>query len=279
MPVDRDIRLWCRSVGDERDPALVIPCCGNEADYARLETEGRRVVYYDVRNRGRSDPVPDLARLGFDAEVTDLAMVFDALGLERASILAPNYHAGVASWFAHSDGDRVERLVLASPIPLRSGVPPNVGAEPSDEVKDHLAQLELDGVPETDPERWCDEWRRAYIPLRMGVPAAFDRLASPCGMPNEQPRSVARTMVCVFAGLSKYDWTPQMRELRVPTLVAHGTADAYPLSAAEEWLETLPDAVLLVMHGVGQYPWVEAPDRFFVNVSSFLDGDELHLTD
>jgi len=164
VPVDRDIRLWCRSVGDTDAPTLVVPCCGNDADFSRLEVDGRRVVYYDVRNRGRSDPVPDLARLGFDAEVTDLAMVCDSLGLDRVSILGTAYHAGVAAWFAHSEGDRVERLVLAAPIPLRSGLPPNVGAEPADEQRDRLAQLELDGVPETEPERWCDEWRRVYIP-------------------------------------------------------------------------------------------------------------------
>jgi len=275
IPVDRDIRLWYRTVGEGGGTPLVVPCVGNSDDLVRLASPGRQVIYYDVRNRGRSDPVPDLARISFDSDVTDLAMVCDTLGLDRVAILGSGYHAGVAVRFALAEQDRVERLVLVSPIPPRSGILPEAGPEPSEDLRDRLAHLELDGIPESDPKRWCEEWRRAYVPLRMGVTVAFEQLASPCDMPNENPRSVARTMVCIFTGLASYDWIPQLRALTVPTLVVRGTVDAYPAAGAEEWSAALPDAVLMVLRGVGQYPWVEAPERFFHHVDRFLTGDPL----
>lgn len=270
--------MWCKVV-DRRDgeagETVVVPCCGNHADFAPIETEGRRVVYYDVRNRGRSDPVADLARLGFTEEIADLALVCDEVGLQRCSILGWSYLAGVAAQFAMARPTRVDRLVLAAGIPVRSGIPPSPIPEPPPHVLAHLDQLQAEGVPDDDPRRWCEEWRRAYVPMRMGVPAAFERLASPCSMPNEQPRRVARSMVCIFAGLAHYDWRSELRDLDVPTLVVHGTADADPVELAEEWLGALPDARLLVMPGAGQYPWVEAPDRFFDTVNRFLAGESV----
>lgn len=270
--VARSVRLWTRVTG-RGDRTVVVPCCGNAPDFAPLEVPGRRVVYYDARNRGRSDPVDDLALLGFEEEVSDLAMVCDELELERVSLLGWSYHAGVAARLALADRSRIDRLVLAAGIPLRSGVKAVAVPEPAPQVLARLDQLDADGLPESDPERWCEEWRRAYIPLRMGVPSAYERLVSPCGLDNEHPRRVARSMVCVFAGLTNYDWSRELRGLDAPTLVCHGTADVDPIELAEEWLDALPDVRLLVLDGVGQYPWVEAPERFFHTVNRFLDGE------
>ena len=43
---------------------LVAPGVGNEADFGPLARR-RTAVFFDVRNRGRSDPVPDDGKVGF----------------------------------------------------------------------------------------------------------------------------------------------------------------------------------------------------------------------
>src|SRR4051812_3524233 len=168
VTVARGVRLWTRTTGDLDDgrETVVVPCCGNHTDFAALEVPGRRVLYYDVRNRGRSDPVDDLALLGFDEEVADLEQVCEQLDLPPVSILGWSYHAGVAVRLGLRSRDRVERLVLASGIPLRSGVRPRPIPEPAPHVLAELDQLEAEGVPESDPERWCRAWRQAYVPMR-----------------------------------------------------------------------------------------------------------------
>jgi pimeloyl-ACP methyl ester carboxylesterase len=56
----------------------------------------------------------------------------------------------------------------------------------------------------------------------------------------------------------------------MPILVLHGTEDTIPMAAAEEWVETLPNARLHPLSGVGHFPWVEDPGAFFPAARAFL---------
>jgi proline iminopeptidase len=279
LTVAGGVRLWFRWAGaveaaSDR-PTLVVPCCGNADDLAGLVTTERRVLFYDVRNRGRSDSISDPRRLGFGAELDDLASVCDELELERVSLLGWSYHAGVVTRFALTNPERVDRIVLAAAIPLRSGVQPTTMREAAPHQLAWLDQLQAQGLPASDPARWCVEWRKIYVPLRMGDPSGFERLHSPCAMPNEHPAHMARAVVFVLAELGSYHWAPELRELRAPVLVVHGTADADPIELADEWVRAIPDARLLPLDGVGQLPWAEAPDRFYDVVNRFLAGESV----
>ncbi len=48
--------------------------------------------------------------------------------------------------------------------------------------------------------------------------------------------------------------------------------DEAGVAAGEAWVLGLPDARGVVLPGVGRFPWVEAPDRFFAEVNGFLDA-------
>jgi pimeloyl-ACP methyl ester carboxylesterase len=43
-------------------------------------------------------------------------------------------------------------------------------------------------------------------------------------------------------------------------------------AASQDWAATLQNARLLVMDGVGHFPWLDAPDRFFAATDQFLQG-------
>ena len=68
-----DIRGWQRITADRHAPAqrvstnastAVTTGVGNEADFEPLARR-RTVVFFDIRNRGRSDPVPTDGKVGF----------------------------------------------------------------------------------------------------------------------------------------------------------------------------------------------------------------------
>lgn len=268
----RGVALWWRTVG-EGPRTVVVPCCGNADDFSELCVPDRRVVFYDVRNRGRSATVRDPTRLGFEFEVDDLEAVCDHLAIDRCAVVGWSYHAGVAARFALRRPEVAERLVVAAAIPVRSGTTPSAAPPPAPHLTARLDQLRAEGLPDRDPVAWCEEWRRVYIPLQMADPEGFGRLASPCGLENERPDRVARSMVFVFADLRSYDWRPDLRNLTAPVLVVHGAEDREPVEAAEEWVDAVGDGRLLVMDGVGQYPWAEQPEQFFGTVNRFLAGE------
>jgi proline iminopeptidase len=63
-----------------------------------------------------------------------------------------------------------------------------------------------------------------------------------------------------------------MRTVRAPTLIIHGSEDPLLVEFAREWAATLPNSRILVLEGIGHFPYVEAPDRFFPAVDRFLTG-------
>jgi len=265
------ITVWYRAVGDGPD-VVIVPTAGNSADFDGLRAPGLTVLFYDVRGRGRSDPVT-VADAGFLEEASDLETIRRAFGIERFSAVGCSYHAGVVVTHALTRPGTVERMVLVSAIPLRASARPAPGREPEPHQVAHLDQLEAAGLRASDPAALCRAWREVYVPLLMGRPEAFVRLTPVCELPNEHPWAVARSLVHVFAQLATYDWRPALRDLDIPTLVVHGSEDHDPVEHAIEWVDALADARLLELGGIGQLPWVEDPDRFFGVVGRFLTGE------
>jgi proline iminopeptidase len=276
VPVARGVSLAYRVAGEGPD-VVIVPTAGNGADFRRLEgaSSDRCIIYYDVRSRGRSDTVTDATRLGFSVEVTDLEAIRQSFGVERFSVLGWSYHGGVAATYAIQHPERLHRMVLAATIPSHAGVQPAPAREPAPHQLAQLDQLEAAGLRASDPAAFCRAWREVYVPLMMSDPAAFERMAPVCELENEYPWNVARSLVHVFAQLNAYDWRPHLREVLVPTLVVHGEDDLDPVEEAQEWVAALPDARLLPLDGVGQFPWIEAPDAFFGAVNRFLAGESI----
>jgi proline iminopeptidase len=274
LPIPPGIRLWYRITG-HGPGTVVVPANGNADEIAALTVPGHRVLAYDVRGRGRSDAVLEAQQLGFSFEVSDLEAVRAAFAIERISVLAWSYRAGVAAVYAMQRPERVERLVLVASIPLRAGLQPGPARTPAPHQLAQLDQLEASGLREADPTAFCAAWRGVYVPLLMGDPTGFERMSPICGLVNEHPWNAARALVHVFAELGSYDWRPALRELDVPVLVVHGTEDQDPIERATEWVDSLRSGRLYVMDGVGQFPWVEQPDRFFPLVNRFLAGESV----
>jgi proline iminopeptidase len=62
----------------------------------------------------------------------------------------------------------------------------------------------------------------------------------------------------------------RLRRLDVPVLLVHGRADPRPLAAVEALARALPHAELVVLPGVGHFPYLEAPDLLGRVVRGFL---------
>jgi proline iminopeptidase len=251
---------------------LVVPGAAFDDDLHPL-AERHRVVFYDARNRGRSDPIDDAGRLGFYREVDDLERVREHLGLERVAVLGWSYNAGIAACYALTRTVRVSHLVLVAPIAPHSDFALDPSPPPAPHLLAHLDQLRADGLEARDPEAYCRAWRRVYVPVLMGDPRSFERLRSdPCACANEWPAHVTRALAHVFVDLGVYDWRDALRRLDTPTLVVHGARDQIPVSSAAAWADLMPAARLLTLPEVGHFPWAEAPDDFFGAVASFLAG-------
>ena len=72
--------------------------------------------------------------------------------------------------------------------------------------------------------------------------------------------------------MGTYDLRSELRGLKVPRLVVAGDKDFIPMASSREWVEGMPEARLLILHGVGHFPQVEAREALIAALKAFLDG-------
>jgi pimeloyl-ACP methyl ester carboxylesterase len=268
------VRLYYQADGYGHDHLIVPGAVLVEHDLLPL-AERHTVVFFDNRNRGRSDAVPLHGDVGVPVEVEDLDAIRGHFGLERFSLLGWSQLGLLAALYVARYPSRVHRLVMVCPVPPRDhdyGVPqsdPGLQA-----ALDHLEAMRQSGLAERNPVEFARQWRQAFVPTRMGDPSAFANLKSDASeWPNEWPDHARAAQERVWASLGPgFDFRSTVAAAVAPTLVVHGESDVIPVAASQEWADAIPNARLLTLPGVGHFPWAEAPQPFFEAVDEFLDG-------
>ena len=282
IPLQNGLKLYFRQVGTGRE-TVVIPAATWLAEDLEMLAQGRKIIFYDQRGRGRSDRDPDPANIWSEYEVEDLEAVRRHFNLTQFSILGWSYMGSLIPLYAAAYPDHVTRLVLMCPSPPRSEAPyADAEARTRKENErldpDGLARLEgmkAAGLDIEDPETFCRVSHQVLTPRQMGKPETLARMRSdPCAWPNEWPAHKAEHMRLHVPETSwQYDRRAKARKVRAPVLVVHGSEDLIPQAASTEWAAILPTARLLVIRGSGHFPHLEAPTLFFEAAHGFLGGD------
>ena len=277
------VRLAYRIVGTGRDTLIVIhggP--GFTMDYlaADLEPLARRhaLVFYDQRGTGRSTLVTDSAALTGVRFAEDLEALRRHLRLERVNVLGHSWGAGVIALYAEMHPERFGRLVIVGGIPLtRGGLDEAFGklaAARDTSEKRRMEETMAARIADPGDPAACHAYYALWFRPFFADSASMRRSRGDicAGSPDSRRNKIASVDRYTVASLGVWDWRPAMRSVKAPTLVIQGTLDPLLLASAREWAATTPDSRLLVLDGIGHFPYVEAPDRFFPPVEAFLAG-------
>jgi pimeloyl-ACP methyl ester carboxylesterase len=210
-----------------------------------LERAGHKVVSYDARGHGESDPAPAGEGYGYPWLVGDLErVVADQVGEGRFLLAGHSMGAHTAVAYALAHPERLTGLVVIGPTYLGSIRPSSL--DYWDGLANALAAGGVDGFVDyidrnqnTDPA-WRDSvlgFTRARILLHRHPEALVDAL-------REVPRS------------RPFESMDELGSLQIPALVvaSHDAADpGHPYAAAAAYAERLPRA-RLVSEGEGESP-------------------------
>ena len=242
------------------EPALVlIHGFGAEKDgwleFAGALPRGRRVLVPDLPGHGGSQAGP--GAYGPFRLTDEVAAWLAAVTDEPADLVGNSLGGLVATLVASREPDGVRRLVLMDPAgvaaPEPSGLDSLLAAGANPLVPTTRAEYDrlLDLVFAGDPE----------------IPGpARDVLAA-------QARDRAPFLRALFDDIrgDEGDVRPILPTVRQPTLVVWGALDrVLSPSAGPVWAESLPDARLVVLPGVGHAPMMEAPAESARLAAGFL---------
>ncbi len=220
-----------------------------------------RLIAWDAPGYGGSDPLA-IERPAPADYADHLAAALDALGIERADILAHSFGALVAAAFARRHPDRTGRLILSHPA---------VGfAADSDGPMPESAAARLRDLDELGPAGLADK-----------------RAARTCG-PGAGPDVIARTRRMMGEiradGYRAANWLLARGDLfadmeaacaarALPVQVMAGTADPItPEARCRMVAGALPGACYVDLGPVGHPSYAEAPARYNEAVRAFLSA-------
>ena len=197
-----------------------------------LERSGHRVVMYDARGHGRSDPAAD--GYGYDRLAADLLAVLDDRGIDRAVLAGASMGAHTVVRLALEQPGRVAALVLITPA-----FDPDAGEgglDRWDALSEGLRSggvagfLEAYGEPRV-PETMVDTVRMV---LRQRLSA------------HEHPEAVADALREVPRSRPFESWSDLAR-LDLPVVVVASrdeTDPGHPYAIGERYADTIPGAQL-----------------------------------
>ena len=277
------VRLFYRMVGTGPETVVVIhggPGFSLEyiADDLQPLAERYTLLFYDQRGTGRSSLVNDAAALDAQRFAEDLEALRRHFGLGPLTLLGHSWGAGVAALYAVRYPERVGRLVIVGGIPLRRSellrTFQNLDANRDSTMRQQLHERREAWHADPGDAAAC----RAYYVLWF-FPFYGDRAAAArskgdfcAGSPAALRNKVVSVDRFTVASLGEWDWRPALRAVTAPALVIHGTLDVIPVAAAREWAAAMPNARLLLLEGIGHFPYLEAPEQFAAALDDFFAG-------
>lgn len=280
------VRLFYRKVGSGKKTVVFLhggPGLGIGDGGYDIEplARGRVLLMFDQRGSGRSEVVTDPKLLTVDYQVRDLEAFRQHFGLKRMSLIGLSWGTGLATFYAAAHPERIERLLLVSPMPpakipfwaqrvarINSLVGPASVARLAE-----IRQL-LPKASDTEAVALCREAFTISSQPYLLNPAAFthERSEEMCDAPPAALRNRFVVVFAVFDSMGDWDFRPMLTRIKAPALVVEGEKTNVPLDATRVWSASLPNARLLLIPNAGHLHFIEQPAAFFKAADRFLRG-------
>jgi pimeloyl-ACP methyl ester carboxylesterase len=220
-----------------------------------------RLVVFDKRGTGLSDPVNDVPNL--EQRVDDVRAVLDACGSDRAALFGISEGGPMSVMFAAAHPERVSALVLHGAMGRTTEAPDYPWASPAEALRESAAEFiapywgrDARGTVELFAPSTADDPRAVELVERMERSAA-------------SPAMVQK----IFEMFLDIDVRAILPTITVPTLVLHRRGDrVVNWRAGRELASKIPGARYVELAGIDHLPWSGDPDPVLGEVEEFLTG-------
>jgi class 3 adenylate cyclase len=196
-----------------------------------------RLVVFDRRGTGVSDPVPLNAIPTWEEATEDLQAVLDAVGIEQAAIYAEADAGPIAILFAATHPERVSALIL--------------GTTSARLVADHDYRI---GLPRADVEVFvallADQWGTTDLVKILSPELAHDDELMELLARQQRSALTPKAAGTLWRTIEDVDVRDALPLVQSPTLILHATdSDFVPMSHGEYLAQHIPGARLIERAG------------------------------
>jgi pimeloyl-ACP methyl ester carboxylesterase len=251
------VDLCVETFGEQGDPAiLLIGGAAASMDYwddgfcQLIADGGRFVIRYDNRDTGQSVSYP-AGQPGYTLGdlIGDALGILDAFGLVKAHIVGISMGGGIAQHIVVRHPDRVASLTLISTSsggPNRPDMPPPTSA----------IRAYFDNPPPqpdwADREATITHMVEGEIAFAGEAPVDVEATRALAGRVYDRTRDIAATQTNHWILDGPDSVSSQLTDVRVPTLILHGTDDPlFPYGHGEALVNQIPGARLVALPRTG----------------------------
>jgi pimeloyl-ACP methyl ester carboxylesterase len=218
-----------------------------------------RLIIFDKRGTGLSDPVPISTPATIEQRMDDVRAVMDAAGSERAALIGLSEGGPMSMVFAATYPERTAALILTGTFARATW----------DEDYDIGVRREF---VEPGIEEIIESWGEGLI-LQLAAPS-MDTPANRRELGRYERSAASPGMVRALMRLNlDIDVRPILSAINVPTLVLHREGDMMtPVEMGEYLAEHIQGAKLVKLPGQDHVPWAGDVDRFVGEIQEYLTG-------
>ncbi len=231
------------------------------ARFLRRLASFARLIMYDKRGVGLSDPVPADELTHIPLRLEDAEAVMDAAGSTSATMFGHSEGAATALQFAATRPDRVDRVIVTGGFAKRLR---------SEDYPWAPTWEERVAEAETFNEAWADPREVAdfYAPSRADDDAFVAWLTHYLRM-SASPSTAA----AIHLGNSHIDVTADLPNVGAPTLLLYRIDDHdVNIEEGRYIASKVPDAKLIELPGADHFFWAGDPEPMLQEIEEFVTG-------
>ncbi len=247
-------------------PFIPIDCVDGEPSMYRFHrrlASFARVIRFDQRGIGLSSRVPSLDMIGPESWANDAIAVMNAVGCERATILAPSFTSLAGLVLAADHPDRVSSLVIVN------------GAARTMRAPDYPMGADVSAAdPFTTTAMEPDALEKGFDILGIIAPSVAHDDAFRAWWDMAGNRAAAPSMARAFVRkIREADVRDRLERICVPTLILHrDNPDFSPVAHAHYIAERVAGAQFVQLPGEDVLYWVGDSGPILDEIEEFITG-------
>lgn len=274
------VRLFYRLLGAGPDTLVMIhggP--GFTMDYFLEDlaplAEHHALLFYDQRGAGRSTLTSDSISLDAQRFVEDVEAIRKHFGIGRLKLFGHSWGSAVVALYAMRYPEQLSQIIIVGALPLQQyqliDAFKQMEANRDSTTLRRMRELRAARLADPGNSEPCTAyytlWFQPFFGNHKAKPSKGDFCAGTLESRRNKMLSVDKF---TMASLGQWDWRLPLSKVKVPALVIHGTMDPLPSGGAKAWSSSMPNCDLVLLDGIGHFPYLEVPDLFFQKVNEFL---------
>jgi len=239
-------------------------------DMAKTLAESQETIIYDQRGTGKSK-LKDLNSKTISMKIMadDIESLRKHLKIQKWSILGHSFGGMLGSYYATVYPNSINKLVLSSSggvdltlLKTENLIERNLTKAEKDSLNYWNAKIEKG---DTSHETRLGRGRAlapAYVYDQKYVPIIAERLT--------QGNSKINGLLWDDMQKINFDCKPKLKSFKNPVLIIQGKQDVISNEIGELAHKTFPNSKLILLENCRHYGWLDAKEKYFSEVNSFL---------